>query len=1046
MLGYIEAIEARLHKMEGLLGGLVKDKDPRAEIVRAELDAMAREAEMTGLKLRRSKAYEEINQAMAAAASEAMANGQTPKKSQEPLPPSTNNYSETHYQHQHHHQHQHQHQSHHQQHHQYPQHPQHHHKAQSNVYSSEGQYVSAGYPHRHTMETHTTIKDHEDYSTSFFGNSQGNSQKLTYSTNESELYQPSHHHSQLSSHRHYPSHSSYVTQDMRSDNHSSNYDPQSANFEKGYSHQYHTHQPSLWTSSQPPADLQTRYTHNSQSDTRQDTTEMPSREVVDHLLAVYFRHIHPVLPMLHYPTLSDQIRRQELPPSHLLFAILGLASRFSENNTFRVPQPGYDRPPCTLFYEKAKYLFKEEYDNSQIGTVQALLLMAVQQMGFCESQRAWLYVGMAIRMAQDLGLNKDLPEHEQVRNRLAFELRKRTWWSCYVVERLVCAGLGRPLTITQKECETTYPQHDDDIDLGTGALAGKTLVSSNFVYLITLSKIQGNILEFIKARAVHGHVHNDSTGCSSSTLDDREPTIDISQAAFFALDKALTAWRQDLPEFLQTPTADSPHFGLFLHMTYNTLIILLHRPEVSYSATSTSLCTQAAATITEITEILMDAKALTSTFISCLYAIFSAGVVHFMNIPSPKRPCDSNVSSPRMNILHSRITDNHTTSAKANMKRCIDALKVLASHWVSAARRAKVLEDLLDLKHVSLKDLEVDSFKTTAMEPSWAKASTGYGKILESPREGHDKLRQQCRSKMMAIHSLLADDNDDYPNAQHWDDIQHGGKDSGNNMDMDDNLVRPGVTFEDTAMEVESAPVTTSLDSSPSAVSDQSPVISIAPSAKATTSQLDTDPMMLMSTTHLALNDMRVGFVRATSTPLQASYNGDLSDPMMSEPLNPISRSTTPAQQGAMFDPFSMPSSIAFPSLNQGRRMSCGGNNLGGGNSLATVWSTDAQTNRSTAWSGTAPSSQSSSPRSRARTVSGCQVMHPQVSPHKMGLAQQMDDMGFDEHDHDHDEEHDLVWNDMPPTLGLDEWMAYIGAMMMRWLASGESSPRSVSS
>ncbi|KAG0038568.1 hypothetical protein BGZ82_011614 [Podila clonocystis] len=47
--------------MEGLLGGLVKDKDPRAEIVRAELDAMAREAEMTGLKLRRSKAYEEIN-------------------------------------------------------------------------------------------------------------------------------------------------------------------------------------------------------------------------------------------------------------------------------------------------------------------------------------------------------------------------------------------------------------------------------------------------------------------------------------------------------------------------------------------------------------------------------------------------------------------------------------------------------------------------------------------------------------------------------------------------------------------------------------------------------------------------------------------------------------------------------------------------------------------------------------------------------------------------------------------------------------------------
>jgi len=170
---------------------------------------------------------------------------------------------------------------------------------------------------------------------------------------------------------------------------------------------------------------------------------MPSPDVIDHLLKVHFRFVHPVLPMLHYKTLSDQIRRQETPQSHLIFAILGLSSRFSDDAAFRTPQPGEDRPPCTIFYERAKYFIKEEYDNSQLGTVQALLLMAIQQMGFCENQRAWLYVGMAIRMAQDLGLNKDLSEQEQSRNRLLAEMRRRTWWSCYVVERLVCAGLGR---------------------------------------------------------------------------------------------------------------------------------------------------------------------------------------------------------------------------------------------------------------------------------------------------------------------------------------------------------------------------------------------------------------------------------------------------------------------------------------------------------------------------------------------------------------------------------------------------------------------------
>lgn len=176
---------------------------------------------------------------------------------------------------------------------------------------------------------------------------------------------------------------------------------------------------------------------------KEETLIMPSIDVIDHLLEVHFRSIHPVLPMLHYRTLSDQVHHNESPPSHLLFAILGLASRFSDNPAFRIPQPGLERPPSTIFYERAKYFIRDEYDNSQLATVQALLLMAVQQMGFCESQRAWLYVGMAIRMAQDLGINKESSTQEQTRNRLQCELRKRTWWSIYVVERLVCAGLGR---------------------------------------------------------------------------------------------------------------------------------------------------------------------------------------------------------------------------------------------------------------------------------------------------------------------------------------------------------------------------------------------------------------------------------------------------------------------------------------------------------------------------------------------------------------------------------------------------------------------------
>lgn len=206
-------------------------------------------------------------------------------------------------------------------------------------------------------------------------------------------------------------------------------------------HRIVTHRPSL-TAHQLSNPL-TGYMPVLENPIKEESLIMPSVDVIDHLLDIHFRSIHPVLPFLHFQTISDQVHHNESPPPHLLFAVLGLASRFSDNPTFRVPQAGLERPPCTIFYERAKHFIKDEYDNSQMATVQAFLLMAVQQMGFCESQRAWLYIGMAVRMAQGMGLNKEPSEQEQSRNRLQCELRKRTWWSIYVIERFICAGLGR---------------------------------------------------------------------------------------------------------------------------------------------------------------------------------------------------------------------------------------------------------------------------------------------------------------------------------------------------------------------------------------------------------------------------------------------------------------------------------------------------------------------------------------------------------------------------------------------------------------------------
>ncbi|CAO3572816.1 unnamed protein product [Mortierella alpina] len=1181
MTGYIEAIEARLHRMEGLLGGLVKDKDPRAEIVRAELDAMAREAEMTGLKLRRSKAYEEINHAMAASASSSSASSSS--KAAVVVSGSTSSSPSSRIAPQSHQQQQQQQQSSNQ-----------HRPVLSSTNSQSGHpstlHLGSGYrpnhnttllsdtsassqgvtarsqlplhpspispasrghqhhPYEHSRQAQQTSssaptppyhrdgkmrKDHLGYPATQSSHShqrpQHTSQQFTSAyghagyTNSSQHpntadNRPIHHRPGANSGPSLQSHRSHhQAQSLRdrehhrtSSNHSSasnngfgtnSYPSHTGNGNGSGSsyglerHRLVTHRPSL--AAHQLSNPLTGYMPIPDDSNKEETLIMPSIDVIDHLLEVHFSSIHPVLPMLHFRTLSDQVHHNESPPSHLLFAILGLASRFSDNPAFRIPQPGLERPPCTIFYERAKYFIRDEYDNSQLATVQALLLMAVQQMGFCESQRAWLYVGMAIRMAQDLGINKEASAQEQTRNRLQCELRKRTWWSIYVVERLVCAGLGRPLTITQKDCETGYPLcEDDDRELLPGRnLAKRSTLISNFVHLITLSKIQGNIMEYIKAK-----FNPPSTANTGDPLfgqeQDRECRADTTAMMFATLDRSLSEWRQNLPDTLQSATAQSPHFGLFLHLTYNTLIIMLHRPEVGNSLTSASLCNQAADSITDITEILMDAKALTSTFISCLYAIFSAGIVHFMNVPSVKKPSGPGTPSPREH------SSSHTTSAKTNLKRCIDALKFLASHWVSAARRAKVLEDLLDLKHVSLKDLEVDTFQTSPVGPSWALETSRYKEALIAPRAGQDKLRQQCRSKAMAIHSLLANDEDfkemqkrrgpaafEHNDADHdMDDAGENGEPSNpttsepreNSSEFVGQSTQAGSDHASSPM-VNRTPIGLGVQSPPSPAMPSSPSVVVSDSHKSRTPE-GTDPVtsLALTKTDGSINTAassentlarikdesgspHFGFVHHDSgllTPMTMTtlvHSGTSPRLSLNTSSKRLSSTSAPpssvSKQGAMLDPFSMPSSISFPDRNNDRPPSNSdihnGSAGSNGTQFTTVWTTDSVTNRTTARSAASSpmilSSGSKGEHEEDRYSNGKRTAASTPSVGSMALqATAWSDANVTKSDH---EESDLVWNDMPPTLGLDEWTAYIGAMMMRWLyASGQSSPRSTTS
>ncbi|PKY02989.1 hypothetical protein P168DRAFT_297892 [Aspergillus campestris IBT 28561] len=117
--------------------------------------------------------------------------------------------------------------------------------------------------------------------------------------------------------------------------------------------------------------------------------------------------------------------------------------------------------------------------------VQALLMLALHEWGMCRGKSAWLYVGMAIRLAQALGLPWELeqdgvapaapaplqmeaelfglprrapPAREPTADDIiAQETKRRTFWACFLLDRCLSSGRYRPRMIRVRELGIQLP-------------------------------------------------------------------------------------------------------------------------------------------------------------------------------------------------------------------------------------------------------------------------------------------------------------------------------------------------------------------------------------------------------------------------------------------------------------------------------------------------------------------------------------------------------------------------------------------------------------
>ncbi|CAG8560012.1 26160_t:CDS:2 [Dentiscutata erythropus] len=429
-------------------------------------------------------------------------------------------------------------------------------------------------------------------------------------------------------------------------------------------------------------------------------SELPSQELSDHLLELYFKHVHTTFPIIYKPRFFELLKDHKNPPYLLLNSIYTLASNFSDCIEVRKDREN----PLTagdVYFDRAKALLDSDYDRAHITNVQALLLLSLREYGAGRVTRSWIYTGMAARMAQSLGLHRNNEKCYPITlSHGEKEEQKRVFWGCYVLDRIPSVHFGRPLAIDEKDVDAAHPSEDGDDDYESlpfkmkhteslvsspnstnndtstqvnkeskepRELSNSVNIISRFNCLIRLCEIMGRILQNVYA-----------IKCNQASVSDSVISI---------LESSLKTWFITLPPHLQYNPLDQ-HLDnldvstLSLHVIYYESLMLLHRPFVVGNNSSHKILTSSAEVISEIIDSMFRQNTLKNALPVIIYGTFITSVVHACNANEP----DTTISQ----------------SAKMNLARCIRALESLKNNWILSHKYISLIIGLVDLKGLHL--------------------------------------------------------------------------------------------------------------------------------------------------------------------------------------------------------------------------------------------------------------------------------------------------------------------------------------------------------
>jgi hypothetical protein len=192
---------------------------------------------------------------------------------------------------------------------------------------------------------------------------------------------------------------------------------------------------------------------------RKGAFTLPEAEIRDEILRSYVSTVHPFMPILDVRALLTAVTNNTKGDqiSLLLFQAVMFAG-LSALDPQLIQRIGFTstKHARQVFFARVRLLHDLDVEPEGKSMLQALMLMSLWYGGRNEQRNSWYYTGLALSLAQNMGLHRE-PDNSHPEQ----HLRRRLLWSLYIRDRLIALGTRRPMRIRDDEYEVPMLSQQD---------------------------------------------------------------------------------------------------------------------------------------------------------------------------------------------------------------------------------------------------------------------------------------------------------------------------------------------------------------------------------------------------------------------------------------------------------------------------------------------------------------------------------------------------------------------------------------------------------